>query len=305
MKHVLLLLAFFVCSSALAQIIEIDTSEVAPPPIRRKVLTADPEDRSDQPRSSKHRSTADQESDYLLLHQLREIQTWYVGAEGGFRSDGSLLTNSLDGLLKNASQTKAVWSILVGYTYRNAWAIESGYTHAPIHLNITIPNGNTPLVYTYQNSGAGIPLRLKRRIGSGKRSDSGTGFWLTAGGWLIPNGNPTFDGFNLIGYSYSGRGNRVDTLRLTNTTKTSPITGLAEAGVDYTARLSPSFELGGYVRKFWGFGEAIRSDITYTVNKKTEQIASVTANGTGWSFGITLRYIYGKQHELKEAKSTR
>ncbi|GAB4037448.1 hypothetical protein GCM10028809_52600 [Spirosoma gilvum] len=237
-----------------------------------------------------------------MLHQLREIQTWSVTLEGGFRSDGSTLSNSFNRLVSNATQVKGVWSVLASYTYRNAWTIETGYAHAPIHLNITIANGSQPLTYTYQNSGTGIPLRIKRRIGSGKNAENGTGFWLTGGAWLIPNGTKQLDDFKLIGYIYSGR-NRIDTLRLDNTTTTNQITGLAEAGVEYNARLSSSIELGGYLRKYWGFGDALRSDLIYSVNKGSIQYAAATANGTGWSFGISLRYIYGRQHELKQNRS--
>ena len=304
MKHCLLILFLFCQSvSALAQIIEIDTSETAPPPIRRRVLTDDPEQRSDVPRSSTSRTASGRESDYLLLHQLREIQTWSVALEGGFRSDGSTLSNSFNRLVSTATQFKGVWSVLAGYTYRNAWAVEAGYAHAPIHLNITIANGSQPLVFTYQNSGSGIPVRLKRRIGSGKKAENGTGFWLTGGAWLIPNGTKQLDDFKLIGYVYGGRGNRIDTLRLDNTTTTSQFTGLAEAGFEYNVRLSSSLELGGYLRKYWGFGDALRSDLIYSVNKSSIQYASVTANGSGWGFGMLLRYIYGKQHEVKQERT--
>ncbi|OJW76813.1 MULTISPECIES: hypothetical protein [unclassified Spirosoma] len=303
MKHCLLFLFLF-CQPiwALAQIIEIDTSETAPPPIRRNVLTDDPEQRSTLPRSSTSRTASGRQSDYLLLHQLREIQTWSVAIEGGFRSDASNLTNTFNRLVSSATQFKGVWSVLAGYTYRNAWAVETGYARAPIHLNITIANGSQPLVFTYQNSGSGIPVRLKRRIGSGKKAENGTGFWVTGGAWLIPNGTKQLDDFKLIGYIYGGRNNRIDTLRLDNITSTNQITGLAEAGFEYNVRLSSSLELGGYLRKFWGLGDALRSDMIYSVNKSSIQYASATANGTGWGFGMSLRYIYGKQHELKQER---
>ncbi|UFH54380.1 hypothetical protein [Spirosoma sp. KNUC1025] len=298
MKHLSLL--FFLVGlsvSALAQEVVIDTNYYTPPSQRRRVLTADPEDNYNrQPK----RSTRLYKTDNELFRQLKEVQTWYASAEGGFRSDVSMLDNSFSGLVRNATQTKANWSVLLGYTFRNAWAAELGYAQAPVHLNITIANGANPLVYTYQNSGNGIPLRLKRRIGSGKRSDNGTGFWLTAGAWLVPNGNVQMDDFRLIGYISRNRGSRTDTLRLTNATVTSSrITGLAEAGIDYSARLSPFFELGAYVRKYWGLGTALRSDLLYTVNNTSEQRAVVTADGSGWGFGIILRYVYGRRHELK------
>jgi hypothetical protein len=308
MKHIFLLaFSFGLSVSALAQEVVIDTNYYTPPAQRRQVLTPDPEQGYTPYQPSRTQSTGryhnGPDSDNPLFHQLKEVQTWYLGAEGGLRSDGSTLTNSFNGLVSNVTQTKVVWSVLLGYTYRNAWAVETGYAHTPIHLNITIANGQTPLIFNYQNSGSGIPLRLKRRIGSGKQAKNGTGFWLTAGAWLIPNGTGPMDDFKLIGYSSrnSSRVRTTDTLRLSNTTKTfSSVTGLAELGVDYSARLSPFLELGAYVRKYWGLSNALRSDLVYTINNKSEQQGVVTANGTGWGFGIALRYIYGRQHEVKK-----
>ncbi|GAB4046299.1 hypothetical protein GCM10028810_24610 [Spirosoma litoris] len=282
--------------SALAQEVVIDTNYYAPPPVvRKKVLTEDPDQNPYRNRSARQR-----QSDHSADYQLKETQTWYVGLEGGFRTDGTVLTNTFDGLISSSSTTKATWSALVGYTYRNAWVIEAGYTYAPVHLNITIANGSKPLIYNYQNSGYGIPLRIKRRIGSASRAANGTGFWLSAGAWLVPNGSINTDNFRLIGYSYRSRTRVADTLRLDNTTTLKSISGIAELGIDYSVRLSSSLEFGTYIRKYWGLGEAVRSDITYTVNGVAQPQSTVTANGTGWGFGIALRYIYGRQQEVKK-----
>ncbi|WP_460957083.1 hypothetical protein [Spirosoma litoris] len=297
MKHISLLLFLMGLSvSALAQEVVIDTNYYAPPPVvRKKVLTEDPDQNPYRNRSARQR-----QSDHSADYQLKETQTWYVGLEGGFRTDGTVLTNTFDGLISSSSTTKATWSALVGYTYRNAWVIEAGYTYAPVHLNITIANGSKPLIYNYQNSGYGIPLRIKRRIGSASRAANGTGFWLSAGAWLVPNGSINTDNFRLIGYSYRSRTRVADTLRLDNTTTLKSISGIAELGIDYSVRLSSSLEFGTYIRKYWGLGEAVRSDITYTVNGVAQPQSTVTANGTGWGFGIALRYIYGRQQEVKK-----
>ena len=307
MKHIFLLtFSLGLSLSALAQEVVIDTNYYTPPSQRRQVLTADPDQRPARYQPNWTGSTGlpgnGRRATNPLFDELRETQTWYVGAEGGFRSDGSLLTNSFNGLVSNATQIKVAWSVLMGYTYRNAWGIETGYTQAPIHLNITIANGQTPLLFNYQNSGHGIPIRLKRRIGTGSRADNGTGFWVTAGAWLIPNGDQKMDDFKLIGYSSrNGRTRTTDTLRLTNTTVIPDrVTGLAELGIEYAVRLSSFLELGTYVRKYWGLGNALRSDLLYTVNNTSEQRASIVANGSGWGFGLALRYIYGRQHELKK-----
>lgn len=293
MKHLSLFLVLL-SLSAQAQEVVFDTTNYAPPPVvRKRVLTADP----DQNRGVHGRRTNVQRE---LLERFRETQTWYVSAEGGFRSDVSLLNNSLDQLVTNPTQTKAVWSVLAGYTYRNAWSIETGYTQAPTHLVITIANGGVnPLVYNYQNNGYGIPLRIKRRIGLGNRAANGTGFWLTGGIWLVPNGDGQTGNFRLIGYKFRNR-THTDTLRLNNvTTVTKRITGIAELGIDYSIRLSAALELGFYARKYWGLGQALQADLVYTINNSSTQQATITANGAGWGFGIALRYVYGKQQELK------
>jgi hypothetical protein len=295
MKHIFLL-SFLVglSLSAQAQEVVIDTNYYAPPPVvRKRVLVADPDNNSPRYQTKGGRRRSD------LIEQLNEVQTWYAGAETGFRSDGSILSNSLDQLVSNPTLTKASWSVLLGYMYRNAWAIETGYTRAPIHLTIKIANNTSPLVFNYLNSGYGVPVRIKRRIGSGKRAANGTGLWLTGGAWLIPNGSGQTGDFQLIGYTYLRR-NRVDTLRLTNsTTILKKVTGIAELGLEYTTRLSSSLEMSFYARKYWGLGQALQSDLVYTINNTAKQQATITADGTGWGIGIALRYIYGRHYEVK------
>ncbi|GAB3804118.1 hypothetical protein GCM10028819_35160 [Spirosoma humi] len=297
MKH-LFLLTFLMglFTSGQAQEVVIDTNYYAPPPVvRERLLTEDPDNNPRYQSGGSQRATRRRG----LLEKLNEVQTWYVGAETGFRSDGSVLNNSLDRLVSNPTPVKASWSALLGYTYRNAWTVEAGYTRAPIHLTISIANSNSPLVFNYLNNGHGVPLRLKRRLGSGKRAANGTGFWITGGGWLIPNGSGQTGDFRLIGYSYYGR-NRVDTIRLTNsTTIRKQLTGIAELGLDYTTRLASRVEMGFYVRKYWGLGIALQSDLVYTVNNNSKTQATITADGTGWGFGISLRYLYGRQYEVR------
>jgi hypothetical protein len=301
MKHISLLSFVFILSiSAKAQEVVIDTNYYNPPPVvRRRVLVADPEQNIDPNRS---RASRRAEKRRELFDQLDEVQTWHVSAEAGFRSDVSRLDNTLNRLVSNPTQTKAVGSLLVGYTYRNAWSLETGYSHAPTHLTISIANGSKPLVFTYQNMGVGIPLRIKRRIGAGNRAANGTGFWLTGGAWLMPNGTGQTEDFDLIGYTSRGR-NRTDTIRLTNSTMVANrLTGLAELGIYYTTRLSAQLEMGFFLRKYWGLGQALQSEILYSVNNASQQKATVTADGSGWGFGLSLRYVYGRQYDVKKSK---
>ncbi|GAB3718767.1 hypothetical protein GCM10028816_03180 [Spirosoma lituiforme] len=299
MKHLFLLV--FLTSFSLtgrAQAVILDTSYYAPPPVvRQRVLTEDPDHNPNHQSGGNWHVTRKRE----LLETLNEVQTWYVSAEAGFRSDASVLSNSFDRLVSNPSPTKASWSVLLGYTYHNAWTVEAGYAHAPIHLTISIANGSSPLVFNYLNSGNAIPLRLKRRIGSGKRAASGTGFWITGGAWLMPNGSGQVGDFKLIGYNRYNR-NRVDTIRLTNsTTILKRITGIAELGLDYTIRLASRFDMGVYARKYWGLGNALQSDLVYTINNGSNAQSTITADGSGWGVGVSLRYLYGRQYDIKNA----
>lgn len=298
MKHIFRLIFLISFSfTGQAQEIVIDTTYYTPPSVvRQRVLTDDPDNNPNHGSGSSWRAIRKRE----LLETLNEVQTWYVSAETGFRSDASVLSNSLDRLISHPTATKFSGSALLGYTYHNAWTVEAGYAYAPIHLNISITNGSNPLVFNYLNSGNGIPLRLKRRIGSGKRAANGTGFWLTGGAWLIPNGSGQAGNFKLIGYNRYSR-NRVDTIRLTNsTTILRRVTGIAELGLEYTTRLASRFEVGFYARKYWGLGDALQSDLVYTVNNGSRAQSTITADGSGWGFGVAFRYLYGRQYEVKK-----
>ncbi len=80
--------------------------------------------------------------------------------------------------------------------------------------------------------------------------------------------------FKSIGYSSCHHGTRTNVLRLTNNTViVSRITALAELEIDYSVRISSFVELGTYVRKYWGLEQALRSDLTYTVNRASAQQA--------------------------------
>ncbi|MBD2699323.1 hypothetical protein IC229_01655 [Spirosoma sp. BT702] len=302
MKHIFftsLFLSSFI--SAQAQEIVIDTSSVAPPPVRVHGLTADPDERLEDFRYGKIRTADGKREDYLQFRRLKEIQTLSINVEGGFRSETSTLSNSFNGLINSNLSMKANWSVLLGYSYRNIWAIEAGYGYLPIRLNVSVTNGSNPLIYNYQNSGNGATVRLKRRIGSGKRSLNNTGFWLTGGAWLIPNGSGQIDPLRLTGRSNSRRNRAADTLQLNiNTSIANRFTGMAELGAEYTVRLASSVELGFYARKYWGIGDALQSTLTYKVNNAAEQQSFIKSDGSGWGFGVALRFILEREHEFKD-----
>ena len=74
---------------------------------------------------------------------------------------------------------------------------------------------------------------------------------------------------------------------------------MAELGIDYSVRLSSFVELDTYVRKYWGLGQALRSDLPTTVNNASTLQVIFTADGTGWSVGIALRLRPTARSEIK------
>ncbi|GAB3704026.1 hypothetical protein GCM10027592_34860 [Spirosoma flavus] len=303
MKHIFFIFLFLGSFlSAQAQEVVIDTSDVAPPPVRvHGRLTADPNDRVDDLRYGKLRTADDKRADYLQSQRLKEIRTLSINVEGGLRNEVSTLSSSLNGLIISNLPMKTNWSVLLGYSFQNNWAIEAGYGYLPIRLNVTVANGSRPLAYNYQNSSNGATVRMKRRIGSGKRSLNNTGFWLTGGAWLIPNGSGQIDPLRLTGRSTPRRNQAADTLQLDITTSiANRFTGMAELGAEYTVRIASSVEMGFYARKYWGIGNALQSTITYKVNNVTEQQSLIKSDGSGWGFGVALRFILEREHEFKE-----
>jgi len=112
--------------------------------------------------------------------------------------------------------------------------------------------------------------------------------------WLIPN-NGQLDGPNTVtGYKYQGRRETPDIWQLTSQTRTNTqVTTMAEVGAEYNVRLSNHVDFGLSVRKFWGLGNSLTTDVTYTVNHSALQQAQLQANGTGMSYGVSLRYTLG------------
>ncbi|MDQ1089210.1 hypothetical protein [Siphonobacter sp. SORGH_AS_1065] len=217
---------------------------------------------------------------------------WYLGLEGFLRSDQGVLTSSLGGLITSQpSVTKASWSVLVGYSYRDRWNVEAGYARAPIHNQLTLVIAPQPYDFTFKNESHAAVIRLKAKLFSTTQPKEKAGFWLTGGAWLVPNSGKYVDGFIMEGYRFSRF--HTDTISLLSQTHTAmQVTPLLELGVEYNVRLSNRLEMGFYGRKLWGFRPSIYTDLTYSENNVQTQTSKLTGNGTGWSFGLALRYTY-------------
>ncbi|GAB2560059.1 hypothetical protein [Spirosoma aerophilum] len=273
-------------------------------------------------------------SDYYRLpersHQYDRLLTryggpsirnrWYVALDGFIKTDRAKLDNSFDGLIKNDLVGKAGWGATVGWAYRERWAVEAGYARMPIHTQVSVTNASSPLVFRYSNDRNAFVLRGKRLIVSTSKPWLRSGFWLSGGMWLVPNSGQQEGRFSLLGYRYTGRRETPDTLRLTSETRANAgMTTLAELGAEYNVRLSNSIDLGFSVRKFWGLGNALTTNVTYAVNypntpngniadvgsRTSVQNAQLLGDGTGMSYGFTLRYTYAIRRHLSNALDVR
>lgn len=224
---------------------------------------------------------------------------WYVGLEGFLRSDQGVLTSSLGGLITSRpSVTKASWTALVGYSFQDRFHAEAGYSHAAIHNQLSLVVAPQPYDFTFKNESNAAVIRLKARLFSTTKPKEKAGFWITGGAWLVPNSGKYVDGFIMEGYRFSRF--HTDTISLVSQTQTATrLTPLLEVGIEYNVRLSNRFDLGFYGRKLWGFRPSIYTDLTYSENNVQTETSKLTANGTGWSFGLALRYTYSFKRYLQ------
>ncbi len=231
----------------------------------------------------------------LVRYSSYLAERWYIGTEGFVRTDHGQLTNDFGGLVSGNKVTRVGWSALIGWTYRDAWAMEAGYARSPIHNELQVANWPAPLVFRFTNEKSGFVIRTKRQLFSTSPQQRRSGLWLTAGLWLIPNTGEHKSQFSLEGYR--GYRMRYDTLLITSQTTTNVrATGLAELGLEYAVRLSSQVDLGLFGRKYWGLGSSISTDLSYSVNGQTPQTATLQGTGNGMSFGVSLRYTYSRKH---------
>ena len=227
---------------------------------------------------------------------------WYVSLDGFVRADRAKLDNSFGSLIESDRVTKLGWSALIGWAYREKWAIEGGYANSPIHTEVLVYNGRySPYTFRYTNERHSLVLRGKRLIASTSGPWRRSGFWLTGGLLLTPNSGLNRGSFALAGYSYAynDRPGALDTLRLTGqtTTNTRP-TAVLETGVEYNLRLNNRLDMGVSFRKLWGLSNSITTDLTYVVNNRDIQQAQLRGTGNGMSVGLSLRYTYAVRRTL-------
>ncbi|WP_266362711.1 hypothetical protein [Tellurirhabdus rosea] len=235
---------------------------------------------------------------------------WYLGAEGLVRTDRSQITETFNGLVSTEPATALNWGVTVGWVSRERWALEMGYSQVPIHNTLQISNGRSPLRFEFKNAGNGLVLRGKRRLLFTGRPAENTnrlgpanrsGFWVGAGLWAIPGNGETVNQMGFRGFIPRGSRTAPDTLRLTTQTQTSrQWTALAELSAEYAIRLGGHAEISVFLRKNWGFSNAITTSLSYSVNRGEPQRAVIGSDGSGWGFGISLRYVYGQTYDVRK-----
>ncbi|WP_221390666.1 hypothetical protein [Dyadobacter sp. NIV53] len=222
---------------------------------------------------------------------VRVTNRWYAGANGFVRTDKNMLNNTLDGIIATKSPASYGYSASVGWISHEQWAVEAEFARSPIH-NVLLINGANPLSYKFSNDKNSLILRGKRRLLFGKSSLRRSAFWIGGGIGIVPNSGKTKEYLEFSGYKERGRRQAIDTLFITSDTRTNAhFTGLAEVSAEYVLKVSRAIDLSFFGRKQWGMGNSLTTNLVYYVNGLETQTAKITSDGSGWSFGISLRYM--------------
>lgn len=225
---------------------------------------------------------------------------WYASLEGFVRTDRAKLDNSLNGLVSSDRVTKFGTGAVIGWAYRERWAVEAGYARMPIHTQVSVNSMYSGPSYQYTNDRQGLVLRGKRQVLSTSGPWRRSGFWLSTGLWLVPNSGRQEGQFALSGHVYKGRGESPDLFNLSGQTRiNSRPTGLLEVGAEYSVRLTDNLDLGLTARKYWGLGNSLTTNMIYSsVKHGTTQYAQLNGMGTGMAYGLTLRYTYSLRRTM-------
>ena len=230
-----------------------------------------------------------------LLKKFGDVRIrdrWYAGVNGFVRTDKNTITNDFDGLIGTQSPAVSAWGVSVGWVFREQWAVEAAYDRSAIH-NVLMIYGDNPLSYQMENEKNSLIVRGKMRLLFGKNYIRKSAFWVGAGAGLVPNSGKEKDYMEFSGYREKGRRQGLDTLFMSSDTRiNSSMTGLVEASAEYVIKVAKSIDLSVFARKQWGLGNSVSTDLVYKVNGVEMEQARITGDGSGWNFGISLRYVF-------------
>ncbi|CAG5003023.1 hypothetical protein DYBT9275_03030 [Dyadobacter sp. CECT 9275] len=228
---------------------------------------------------------------------------WYIGVDGFLRNDRNTITNTLDDLIGTHSPTVASYAASVGWVIREQWALEAEYARSAIHNDLLI-KGDNPLAYRLENDKNVISFRGKRRLLFGKPYLRRSAFWIGGGAALVPNSGTQKSYMEFVGYKEKGRRQGIDTLYLTSDTYTArKTTFLLEATAEYVIKVARVADLSFFARKQWGYGNSLQTELVYSVNSVETDRSVIRGNGTGWSLGISLRYVFQLGYDFKDLNS--
>jgi hypothetical protein len=231
---------------------------------------------------------------------VRIQNRWYVGVDGFIRNDRATISNTFDGLIDTKSISKFGWGAVAGWVYKEDWAIEAAYARSPIH-NTLIVSSTYPLEFHMQNDKNSLTIRGKRRLLFGKSTIRKSSFWIGVGLSAVPNSGKEKEFIDLAGYARQGRLPVYDTLRLQSLTRINKkITGAVDVSLEYIISAGRAMEVSIYGRNQWGLGNSITTSVNYTVNRQDMGTALIKGDGSGWLFGLSLRYIFHTDYDFDD-----
>jgi hypothetical protein len=228
------------------------------------------------------------------VEQIKVLNRWYLGADVFGRTDISSLDNNYRYLFisQNASTTDVSFGGTVGWIFREQLALEGGYAYSKIH-NRAVLNTTNKGGFKFANNGSAFFLRSKVLIEFEKTGLRRPGLWLGAGVWAVPNAGGEREPRAYIIYHQDGRGNSDTTYVSSKTTLSNQWTYGVEASAEYTFKVSEWSDASIFLRRHWGYGKAISTELTYADNKKVIDTGFIESDGTGWNFGIAIRFMTG------------
>lgn len=230
-----------------------------------------------------------------LLKKFGDIKIrdrWYAGVHGFVRNDKNTIDHDFDGLIGTQSPTVSAWGVSAGWVWKEQWTVELAYDRSAIH-NVLMIYGDNPLNYQMENDKNSLIVRGKMRLLFGKPSVRKSAFWVSAGAGVVPNSGKAKDYMEFSGYREKGRRQGLDTLFMSSDTHVaSSMTGVLEASAEYVIKVAKTIDLSLFARKQWGMGNSLTTDLVYKVNGVEAERARIEGDGSGWNFGISLRYVF-------------
>ncbi|WP_353717891.1 hypothetical protein [Dyadobacter sp. 676] len=230
-----------------------------------------------------------------LLKKFGEVRVrnrWYVGVNGFVRNDRNTIDNDFDQLIGTESPTVSAWGVTAGWVLREHWNVELEYDRSAIH-NVLVIYGDNPLRYQMENDKNSLIMRGKMRLLFGKPYVRKSAFWIGAGAGIVPNSGRARDYMEFSGYRERGRRQGVDTLFMSSDTRIArSMTRLVEASAEYVIKVAKSIDMSLYARKQWGMGHSLTTNLIYKVNGVETERARIEGDGSGWTFGVSLRYVF-------------